>query len=75
MSSGSSGASRARRDARSTVRFRDASSRTLVDDDARRLPKVTVTVTEVLFVPPDVVMLPSANRVLPLRSLVTVTRV
>jgi hypothetical protein len=47
----------------------------LVDDDARRLPKVTATVTEVSVVPPDVVMLPSANRVLPLRSLVTVTRV
>jgi hypothetical protein len=47
----------------------------LVEDEARRRPNVTVTVTEVSVVPPDVVILPSANRVLPLRSLVTVTRV
>jgi hypothetical protein len=47
----------------------------LVEDEARRLPNVTVTVTDVSVAPPDVVMLPSANRVLPLRSLVTVTRV
>jgi hypothetical protein len=32
-------------------------------------------VTDMSLEPPDVVMLPSANRVLPLRSLVTVTRV
>ena len=36
---------------------------------------MTVTVTEVSCVAPDVVMLPSANRVFPLRSLITVTRV
>jgi hypothetical protein len=39
------------------------------------LPNVTVTVTEVLSELPDVVMLPSAKRVFPLLSLMTVTRV
>ena len=61
--------------ASSTVRFSDASSSTLVDADARRLPIVTVTVTDVSVMPPDVVMLASAKRVLPLHSLVMFTRV
>src|SRR6187455_2962667 len=50
-------------------RINVASSSTLVDEDARRLPNVTVTVTEVLSELPDVVMLPSAKRVFPLLSL------
>ena len=75
MISGSSGDSFASVAASSTVRFSAASSSTLVDDDARRLPIVTVTVTVVLVTPPDVVMLASAKRVLPLHSLVMFTRV
>ena len=46
ISSGSSGDRRASCAARSTVRFSDASSSTFVDADARRLPIVTVTVTD-----------------------------
>ena len=75
MISGSSGDSFASVAANSTVRFSAASSSTLVDDEARRLPIVTVTVTVVLVTPPDVVMLASAKRVLPPHSLVTFTRV
>ena len=74
MISGSSGDNFARVAANSTVRFNAASSSTLVDDEARRLPIVTVTVTVVLVTPPDVVMLASAKRVLPPHSLVTFTR-
>ena len=57
------------------MRFSDASSSTLVDADARRVPIVTVTVTMMSVMPPDVVMLASAKRVLPLHVLVMLTRV
>jgi hypothetical protein len=47
----------------------------LVDAEARRRPIVTVTSTDTLVTPPEVVMLASAKRVLPFHSLVMVTRV
>jgi hypothetical protein len=74
MNSGSSGDNRARRAARSTVRFNDASSSTFVEADARRRPTAIDTVSVVSVTPPDVVMLASAKRVLPLHSLVMLTR-
>ena len=43
--------------------------------EARRRPSVTVTVTDVSSVSPDVLMLASAKRVLPLCALTIVTRV
>jgi len=75
IASGSSGLSFARRSARSTVRLRLSSSRMFVDDDARRLPIVDVTVMSVFVVPPLVVISFPAKRVLPLHPLTTVTRV
>ena len=70
-----SGDSRASVAARSTVRFSEASSSTLVDRGRAALGRaVTVIVTDVLVTPPEVVMLASANRVLPLHSLEMFTR-
>src|SRR6185503_11540412 len=61
--------------ARSTVRLSDASSRTLVDDDARRFPIVLTTVMLTSLLSPEVVISPPAKRVLPLHPLSTTTRV
>jgi hypothetical protein len=47
----------------------------LVVAEARRLPTVAVTVTEMSSTPPDVVIVASANRVLPLHPLAIATRV
>ena len=75
MISGSSGESLARRSARSTARRSDASSSTLVEADARRLPIVLVIVSVVSVMPPEVVISLPAKRVLPLHELEMLTRV
>ena len=75
MISGSSGASLARRSARSTVRRSAASSNTFDDTEARRFAVVLTTLSVVSVIPPDVVISPPAKRVLPLQSLAMTTRV